>query len=258
MLPDRNTFSEQSGTYARARPRYPGELYRWLIGHCASRERAWDCAAGNGQAAVGLAPCFEQVDASDISAEQIANAHSHPKISYSVRRAEASDFAPASFDLVVVAQALHWLDFPRFWREVSRVARPGALFCAWGYDWLSSIPDVDAELVRPFRDILEPFWAPENRVLWRGYQDDDIAFPFARIPSPEFAIEEWWTLDELIDYMTTWSAYKLGRSNATAVAALDSAERRVRAVVAPDILMPIRMPLKLVASRITHLPDHSR
>src|SRR6476659_9240028 len=67
-------FSKQAADYARFRPRYPRELFEYLGGVAPSRALAWDCATGNGQAAVALAEVFERVIATDASEKQIANA----------------------------------------------------------------------------------------------------------------------------------------------------------------------------------------
>lgn len=118
-------FGSIAHAYAAARPRYPPALFDWLVASCAKWDRAWDCAAGNGQASSGLTPRFEQVCASDVSFAQIRQACRASNVFLSVGRAEVSQFAGGVFDLVVVAQALHWFDLPRFWSEVRRVARPG-------------------------------------------------------------------------------------------------------------------------------------
>ena len=118
-------FSEKSDLYAAARPTYPGILFRSIAGQSPGRERAWDCATGNGQAAVGLARHFAHVEATDASAEQIANAIAAPNVRYSVQPAESTSFAAASFDAITVAQARHWFDLDRFHAEVRRVLRPG-------------------------------------------------------------------------------------------------------------------------------------
>ena len=56
-----------------------------------------------------LAKRFDRVVATDASAEQIAHATSHARVSYGVARADESGLNDASVDLVTVAQALHWL-----------------------------------------------------------------------------------------------------------------------------------------------------
>src|SRR6185503_1839669 len=104
------TFSQSSAQYAKHRPQYPPELFAFLSELCQSHESAWDCATGNGQAAVSCAKYFSQVQATDISAEQIQNGQPHPRVGYSVSPAEQTPFENESFDLVVVATAVHWFD----------------------------------------------------------------------------------------------------------------------------------------------------
>jgi hypothetical protein len=103
-------FSKQASEYTKYRPHYPEALYEYLATLVHSRQRAWDCATGSGQAALGLTPYFEQIIATDASKKQIANAIEHSKISYVVAPAEKTAIESASIDLIVVAQALHWFD----------------------------------------------------------------------------------------------------------------------------------------------------
>lgn len=70
----RDHFSQQATTYATYRPGYPDALFTWLATLTPGRSCVWDCATGNGQAAVSLAHHFERVIATDGSAAQIAAA----------------------------------------------------------------------------------------------------------------------------------------------------------------------------------------
>lgn len=203
-----NPFAIASDSYAQSRPRYPEPLYDWIREACRADESAWDCATGNGQAAVALARHFGRVEATDISPEQIAHGFAASNVRYSAQPAEQTDFVDSSFDLVTVAQALHWLDRSRFWPEVRRVARPDALFCAWGYAWFRGPPAVHEALLDPVATLVEPFWAPNNRLLWRGYQPEEMEFPFKRQVAPELSIEVEWSFAELVGYVRTWSAFK--------------------------------------------------
>ena len=101
-------FSDTAVSYAATRPTYPDALFARLAALAPGTSRAWDCGTGNGQAAIGLARWFDQVDATDASADQIANAMTHERIRYAVAPSEASGLADSSIDLVCVAQALHW------------------------------------------------------------------------------------------------------------------------------------------------------
>ena len=66
---------------------------------------------------------FEKVIATDASAQQIESAEPAKRISYRVAPAEASGIDPASVDLILVAQALHWFDLDRFFTEAKRVLK---------------------------------------------------------------------------------------------------------------------------------------
>jgi SAM-dependent methyltransferase len=168
------------------------------------RDRAWDCATGNGQAAIGLARHFRQVEATDASAEQIANAVATAGVSYSVQPAERTSFPDASFDAVSVAQALHWFDFARFNAEVRRVLKPRGVILVTSYGWTHVSPAFDRELGRVVLDPIRPHWPPQNAHIFAGYRD--IPFPYERIEVPPLRIELRWSLAQLIAYIGTWSA----------------------------------------------------
>lgn len=197
-------FSDKSDIYARARPTYPQELFKYIKGLCADHELAWDCATGNGQAAEGLSKIFTRVEATDISPEQIAH-HKHlSNVDFSVCPAEKTPFADHSFDLVNVAQALHWFDFERFWPEVHRVLKPGGVFITYAYGWSEITPEIDALVDSKVKQIVEPYWAPNNRLIMNAYRDVD--FPFETLETPDIPIRLEWTFENLMNYLHTWSA----------------------------------------------------
>jgi len=217
--PPFNTFAEASGDYAQARPLYPAALFEWIAEQSPARDRVWDCATGNGQAAIGLAAHFAQVEATDVAQEQVGQGKPRPNIRYSAQPAERTEFADGRFDAVTVAQALHWFDLPAFWREVRRVARPGALFCAWGYAWFRYGGEVEEALVDPVKALVAPYWAANNRLLWDGYRDVDVLFPFPRIAAPFFELELDTTASGIAGYVRTWSAFKRAAASGPAAAA---------------------------------------
>lgn len=197
-------FSAVAPAYAQSRPTYPAALFDWLASQCATRDLAWDCGAGSGQASRALAAHFTRVIGTDASAEQIARATPHPRIDYRVAAAERSGLETACADLIAVAQALHWFDLDRFWPEVRRVARHGALFAALTYGPLQVEGEAVDALMQRFRQDVAPWWPPERRHVENGYRD--LAFPFARLAAPAFAIEVRWNVDRLIGYLDSWSS----------------------------------------------------
>lgn len=197
-------FSTVSAGYSAFRPRYPRALFEFL-GSIAPRHRlAWDCGAGTGQATVALAEFFDHVIGTDISAEQIARAPKHPKITWLVSPAESAPLASDSVDLITVAQALHWFDHARFNEEVVRVAPPGAVISAWTYGAPHMDGVVGEALRRAMFETLGDYWPPERRHVYDEYRS--IPFPFERIPAPSLSLVEKWSPAQLAGYMRTWSA----------------------------------------------------
>ncbi len=167
--------------------------------------RCWDCATGNGQAALALAEHFDHVIATDASRQQLAEARQHPRVEYRCERAEATTIESTSIDLITIAAALHWLDREAFYREVRRVAKPGALIAAWTYSVnLTVSPAVDAVIADFTGQLLKPFWAHQLNHVLSGYQN--IEFPFEPVAFPSISINGLWTLDQLLGKLGTWSA----------------------------------------------------
>ena len=55
-------------------------------------------------------------------------------IEYKTGYSEKLDFLEDnSVDLVTSGQAAHWFDYPKFWKELTRVVRPGGSVCLYGY-----------------------------------------------------------------------------------------------------------------------------
>ena len=156
----KDLFSTNSKEYASSRPKYPRSLFEFLVGLVRHRNLAWDCATGNGQAAVVLSEYFEEVIASDASKEQIENAESRKNIRYEVFPAERTNVADSSVDLITIAQALHWFDLDDFYKEAKRVLRKDGnegdcgggggcgVIAAWAYGLHSVSMEIDK--ITPF------------------------------------------------------------------------------------------------------------
>ena len=197
-------FSDVSLLYKNARPTYPAALYPYLaslVKHC---NVAWDCATGNGQAALMLTNHFDLVIATDASEAQLKQAPVHPKLVYDVAYAESSLLDEESIDLVCVAQALHWFDVPAFYREANRVLKPRGVLAVWTYRLLDIEPEIDSELRYFAHELLEPYWPKERKYVEEGYRS--LSFPYKELNVPAFNMEAEWTVDQLISYLHTWSA----------------------------------------------------
>ncbi len=202
-------FSKQAIDYSKYRPHYPADLYRFLTVQCRHHLYAWDVATGNGQAAVELANTFQKVLATDLSASQIEQTVPHKSIVYRTMPAEqALSEADETFDLITVATGLHWLDRDVFFKEATRVLKPGGVFAAWAYGFHSSItPEIDRTLHSFYFDTLKGFWRENNQHVWNGYKN--IVMPFQRIATPKVEMKVDWSIDDFIGYCGTWSAVQL-------------------------------------------------
>ncbi|SFP68945.1 class I SAM-dependent methyltransferase [Hymenobacter arizonensis] len=197
-------FSTQAADYARYRIDYPAEFYAWLLPQVIGRERAWDCATGNGQVAVVLADHFVRVDATDLSEKQLAQATPRANLHYQTARAEQTPFPNQRFDLITVAQAVHWFDATAYHAEVRRVARAGALLAEWGYGLVQVSPEID-RLIRYFHDeVMGQYWDVN-----RWHIDDEYAripFPFAEVQRARFSVQRQWSAEWFLQYLRTWSS----------------------------------------------------
>jgi SAM-dependent methyltransferase len=147
---------------------------------------------------------FSHVVATDASAAQIASAVPHERVSYHVALAHTSGLASRSVDLVSVAQALHWLDRDSFFREAARVLVRSGVIAVWCYGLIEVEDGIDRLVGRFYNETLGAYWAPERRLVDDGYRT--IQFPFDEFEVPPLAIEQTLRLDQLGDYVRTWSA----------------------------------------------------
>jgi SAM-dependent methyltransferase len=196
-------YSPLAGCYARSRPSYPVELFRHLASLVERHELAWDCAAGNGQAALALGDSVDRVIATDISAEQIGHAVRHPKIDYRVAGAEQSGLDDRSVDLVTVASALHWFHLDRFYQEVRRVVRPGGVLATWSYHVGHMAPPFDRLFARFYRDVVAPYFTAGAKLVDDRYAA--VTLPGDAVEAPSYHMSAAWTLEQMLAFIGSWS-----------------------------------------------------
>lgn len=203
----KDNFSHNSGAYAQYRPVYPDEVFTFLETLPGEKERVWDCATGTGQVAEKLVDIFDHIEATDLSENQLKNAVSHPKITYSKQVAEETNFPNEHFDCITVGQAIHWFDFEKFYWEVSRVLKPNGTLVVLGYGNIRvENEEIQSVIRKLYSEILDGYWDSERHFIDKNYQT--IPFPFKEIPHPEFQIRNKWSKDQLLGYLNTWSGVK--------------------------------------------------
>ena len=206
MTQFKDHFSSNSDNYKQFRPTYPDTLFSWLASQCKNTDYVWDCGTGSGQAAVEHSKHFTRVLASDASEAQIQQAEIRENITYKVSPAELLDAPDQSFDLITVAQAIHWFNLPAFFSTVERVLKPGGYLAVWGYQFVHTGTALDNIIQRFHSQIVGPYWPPERSLLNEGYTKID--FPYERLETPEFSMTAAWNLEHFTGYLSTWSAIK--------------------------------------------------
>ncbi|MEQ1689809.1 MAG: class I SAM-dependent methyltransferase [Gemmatimonas sp.] len=241
-------FSDVAQGYAAFRPRYPDALFAALASLAPARDVVWDCGCGTGQASVALGAHFGQVHATDASAQQIALAEPHERVTYRVAPSHASGLTNGSAALVTVAQALHWFDVDAFHAEARRVLVSGGVIAEWCYTLLDvpSAPLV-ADVVNAMDARMRMWWPPQRRHVDSGY--DDLAFPFERLDIGAFAMEAEWSARQLAGYVATWSAVSRYRA-AHGVDPTVEFTRRVTSVWGDVERHTIRWPMVLRVGRV--------
>jgi SAM-dependent methyltransferase len=175
--PSRNWFAQGGQAYARFRPEYPAELAQYLASISPGRALAVDVGCGNGQLTTLLAAHFDRVAGLDPSA-----------------------------DLVTAAQAAHWFDLPRFYDEVRRIGAPNAVVALVSYGILRLDENLDARFAQFYWQEIGPYWPAERKLVDTGYVD--LPFPFEERVAPTLEIRKTWTREELLGYISTWSAVR--------------------------------------------------
>jgi ubiquinone/menaquinone biosynthesis C-methylase UbiE len=197
-------FSIQSNAYAKYRPDYPDQLFDILLSQVPEKKKAWDCGTGNGQVASKLANYFKYVVATDISENQIKNAKTKHNLEYRIEQAEKTSFSDSSFDLITVAQAVHWFDLDRFYKEVRRTLKPNGMIAIIGYWLIRFNPEIDSIIDQLHDEVLGNYWDKARYKIEDHYES--LPFPFEEVQRVELQNTRLWTLDQLIGYFSTWSA----------------------------------------------------
>ena len=143
-----NSFGPAAHIYERGRPPYPAPAIDWLLPP--GEPRVLDLGAGTGKLTRQLAGLGLPVTAVDPSEGMLAQLRRVlPGVPAHLGSAERIPLPDDSVDLVLIAQAWHWVDPDRAVPEIARVLSPGGRL---GILW--NLRDEDAEWVRRLEEII--------------------------------------------------------------------------------------------------------
>ncbi|KAF2420805.1 class I SAM-dependent methyltransferase [Microbacterium sp. B35-30] len=127
-------FEKLADEYATARPSYPPQLWRRLhdLGLLRPGTTALDLGAGSGQATGTLLAAGLRVTAIE-PGRRLSRLlrESYPTATVQVARAEDVELPASSFDLVVAATAIHWMDLSIVLPRVRTALTDGGRLAVW-------------------------------------------------------------------------------------------------------------------------------
>lgn len=169
-----------------ARPHYPDSLFKYISdyfkrhnngGENLAKTCAIDIGCGPGEATVPLTKYFDQVIGIDHSQVMVNEASKRADISQ-LKFIQGSDkdfvtkFESNSVDLITVAQAIHWFQFPQFFNDAYKVLKPNGTLAFWGYvdhNFVGHPKATEINLKYCYDNkYFGPYWQQPGRDILRG------------------------------------------------------------------------------------------
>lgn len=234
MTDPATSFGRAAATYDTARPEYPAEAVQWLLDVVG--RRVADVGAGTGKLTRALVAAGADVVAVDPDPQMLETlSASLPAVPTFVGTAESLPLPDGGLDLVVLAQAWHWVDPVTASAEVARVLRPGGTL---GLIW--NVRDERSPLVQQLVAVMKP--SPAEQLV--GDAGPTIAAPFGEVTTQSWDWVRTLMPDRLRDLMRSRSQYL----------SADAAGRELADTALDGLLAewgdgPIELPYRTVAFR---------
>ncbi len=213
----------QAGGYSAFRPNYPAELMDAVVATLKAKgcldgtgkdgSTVVDICTGTGQVLRKLAHHFQHAKGFDRSVAQLSQATQGNNIVYAEADACAIPVAPKSIPVVTCAQAMHWLEIPKFLRGVDMILKPGGVFVLMGYprSHIPKVPAADAAMMEWYQS-LDDVWDCDRALLDREFEGTDYA-PFVQVGKHRVEETHLMTPERLGDYLDTWSSFRTWKEN---------------------------------------------
>ncbi len=249
MKNPKDRFSKQALTYKKFRPQYPEALYKEILQFVTASDCALDSGTGSGQVALVLSGYFKTVHATDISESQLSNAARKDNIFYRAERAENTSFAENQFNLITVAQAIHWFDIARFNREIKRIARNNCVLAIWGYGLLKIDKTIDHLISSYYNDVIGPYWDQERKYVDDAYSSVKLNFDLI-VERKDLNISLNWDLNQLEGYLNSWSSVQNYRDKNAGITPVGPLIKSLASHWPEKGLKTIRFPIFLKVFRV--------
>ena len=219
-------FEANADVYGRARPPYPVALWNAVreLGVLRPGHDAVDLGAGTGQATGPLLAAGLRVTAVEPGPHLAARLGvAHPAATVLQDRAETVTLPDRSFDLVVAATSIHWMDLDAVLPQVHRWLRPDGVFLVWRNVF------GDPSVTTPFREQIARIVSQRGDPPRADRAEDLDATALALTRTELFALEALhtfrWSVEldqqQVRDLFTTFSNWSPGEVELAASAVSD-------------------------------------
>lgn len=227
-------------SYMTARPTYPEKLFNYIASYNQEHNpsgnfagtKGLDIGCGPGEATAPLTKVVDYITGLDPSQVMIKAASEKykniPNVSFTLGSDQtfANQFPVRSLDLITVAQAIHWFEFPEFFLNAHKVLKPNGTLAFWGYvDHIYVGHPKATQITLDYcygQKYLGPFWQQPGRDRLRAMLDvaqppNNLFKDIRRVvnekqfpdPSEVLDISQTIKLSAVLAYMKTYSAYHL-------------------------------------------------
>ncbi|KAL9654615.1 hypothetical protein ABK040_006677 [Willaertia magna] len=230
---------EHTNKYAQFRPTYPIELFQTIFSNIKTNKEsiiALDVGCGSGQATkeinklckycIGIDPSKNQIQqakqlnlenvdfivGTDVELVNVINNHVKDNEQNLSANIEINSNSPKlTFDLIVVAQSLHWFDFERFFQQVDQLLSKDGVFAAWTYILNHFEGENGEEATKVLNDFYKTIWEggywSERRKLVDEKYETIPHIPYKdNIKRIVVDYKVDMSLEQYINYIGTWSS----------------------------------------------------
>ncbi len=204
-----NYFAHKSAAkrYANARPYFHPivmQRIKAFLNLQQSLQNALDVGCGTGQSTIALKAIANEIVGTDSSQEMLNEAQLDSRIRYICSPAEQLPFPDASFDLVTVASAFHWLDRSHFLAEASRVLHSQSWLIIYGNGFTGRIVENPALEHWSRTNYLDRYPIPPRNNL--PLTESDVQhYDFRLLRREHYTNDIAFTPEALADYLITQS-----------------------------------------------------
>ena len=215
---DKVRFDPVAETYEHHRPGYRPEAFARLMEATGLEHgaRCLEVGCGPGQATVPLAELGLDIVAIDIGADLTTaarrNTERYPNVTVETTSLEDLEAPRGSFDIIVGASSLHWIEPDVRSSRCHELLRPDGYLALLGNDYSSPAIGVEDELAEIF-DLYVPEWSLERRRFKAKCKAKLVAEEIQPDPRFRHALSEtyrWeatYDADGYIGVMQTYSSY---------------------------------------------------